>query len=196
MNDLVVFWLTPIGVAVLIVGYLFWDKRRVLVEAWDPQTGKTKMKKVTPKKEGIPWTKGPGRDKLVAPRQEFTGTYTGWFLERPMIRINARSGNQMPIFAMDPNHDQEQVARLVHEMQDTARVMPPHEADEGGGGLVAVLSEMSWPELYYDFVDSEAMRQAAAANKPAWQSVQFAIAGAFAIGGVFGYLVKLALGGA
>lgn len=121
--------------------FLWWDKGRYMIEGRDLETGDVHFKKASAKPEGIPWKKKGYEPAYVHP-QGHMGTYNGLFFRRPMVTINARTGNVIATEETEYNEDKD-----AHE-----------------GRMV----EKTWPQLWYQFVESDAVKQALETQKSFW----------------------------
>lgn len=151
--------LSPLIAALALVAYLWYDKNRVLIRGRDPATGKEYEKKARLKEEGVKWDHSRFPTAMIQPREDLMGTKVGLFWEQPLLRINARTGNQMPSVTVEEDPTPETLERKLAESTETANLLED-SADESP--IHAFFAERSWPQTYWVWMDSEAMKQAAA----------------------------------
>lgn len=133
------------------IGWFLWDKNRVLVLAHDPETGKVWPRKARVKDDGLRVSVPGLPDKVCKPKVSMKGEWQGILRTRPVIEVNARTGNQMAALTVTDSRDH--IERVYHQMHDTAD-LSPEQAQQGSPDLLA-LAEVAWPRVYCQAIDGE-----------------------------------------
>lgn len=163
------------------VAYLLWDKRRALVLAWDPETDKVYPKKALIKDDGVRINVPGLPGKVCKPRVSLKGEWQGYIFTRPVLVVNARTGNQMGTLSV---HDSpEQIERVYHQMHATAD-LTEEERQAGNPSLVS-LAEIAWPLHYCQAIDGAHAGQLNPSKAQRWLLAAVAIVGILALANVF-----------
>lgn len=142
-----------VSVALLIVGFIFWDRRKYVIGYRDPETGAADWIKSRPKPEGLEF-KVKGYPKLmIRPRAADVGTWEGsvWPWSYPYLEIDPRTGRQLTTRYPAPNED----------------VVPDELKDVDPERLA-----IPWAHVYWTWLDADVVTQAIEAQKSPWAKLQ------------------------
>lgn len=145
---------------ILTVVYVIYDKGRIAVE-YRTSTGDVDVKLKRPSEHGLELDEGNHPEQQIVPRTEFMGTWHGswkpWTY--PLITVDAETGN-------------------VLERRDIVAVHTRDEDDYEPEDIPAELVQVSWPHVYWNWLDSDAVKEALESQKSIWSRM----AGALIIG--------------
>ena len=144
--------------ALAFIGYAWWDTGRVAIVYRDMESGDRDVVYARPSEEGLEFDVRGYESAMVRPKAEFMGKWHGswrpW--SHPCVTINPRTGKVIAA--------SERVAHVAGE-----------EDEWEAGELEDRVVQVAWPQVYWRWIDSDAVKQALEANKSPWQQMTGAL---------------------
>lgn len=153
----------PLLLLLAAAAWFLWDKNRVLVLGWDPETDKVYPKKARPTKDVLRVSfPGAPEDPAIKLNTSLKGEWQGLFYPRPVVVVNTRTGNQMGRVTL--RDSETEIEQLFLKMRSCGT----WDDYEDGEPPLGVLAEIANPMVLARAMDGDHVAQLNNEPVPKW----------------------------